>query len=664
MLTLRLPIIFILLLSVAIAAPAQVPSATAPILDSLKKKLAVSNEDSNRVILFIDLLNTYIDFDISKAAEYGWQANKLSKKIAYPLGEGRSLFCLAGIFRSKGNHIKADSFYAAAEKIFYALKRDDRIAMVINERGNLFYMQGNYWLAGDYYTKATAAFEKIKDTINTVISYHNLIAVLGEIQNYKKAIELANKILPVAKKTTDTSQVYYILQSLLTNYTKMGNLDSAAMYIKPLLNFATTPDFYIAAEIYGAVGEYYSIKKENKKALANLLMAIEKAKEIDNRFLIANMLKSAGAIYFKLGKNDSAFYYYTNAMKVAQQSQNMRARYETSKLLGEFYAAKGNTAEAYRYLTMHLQLKDSILEANVSNHVSYLEAKFENNKKEKQISELELKNIQKELTVVKRNRLLVIGGISAAAIMLLLGFMYRNSKNKQTIAEKEQKLKEEQIKFLERQQQVVSLQSMVNGQETERTRIAKDLHDGLGGLFSTIKMHFSTLQHEKPGLKADPLFTKSYDMLNTASEEVRRIAHNMMPEVLIKLGLVQATQELCNSIISGKLLNVSMQAFGMDKRLNGSTEVMLFRILQELLNNIIKHSQASEAIIQFNRDGNRLSVTVEDNGRGFNLAETDGKTHAGLSTVESRVTYLNGKLSIESQKEVGTTVMMDFLINE
>ncbi|MBK8141147.1 MAG: hypothetical protein IPK57_09050 [Chitinophagaceae bacterium] len=85
---------------------------------------------------------------------------------------------------------------------------------------------------------------------------------------------------------------------------------------------------------------------------------------------------------------------------------------------------------------------------------------------------------------------------------------------------------------------------MVNGQETERTRIAKDLHDGLGGLFSTIKMHFSTLQHEKAELKADPLFTKSYDMLNTASEEVRRIAHNMMPEVLIKLGLVQATQEL------------------------------------------------------------------------------------------------------------------------
>ena len=245
-----------------------------------------------------------------------------------------------------------------------------------------------------------------------------------------------------------------------------------------------------------------------------------------------------------------------------------------------------------------------------------------------------------------------------------MGLFNRQNKQKRTIAEKDKILQQEQIKFLERQQQVVSLQSMVNGQETERTRIAKDLHDGLGGLFSTIKMHFSSLQHENENLKTNPLFSKSYDMVNTASEEVRRIAHNMMPEVLIKLGLVQASKELCNSISAGKLLQVSLQSYGMEKRLNASTEIMLFRIIQELLNNIIKHANATEAIIQFNRNDKRLSVTVEDNGRGFNLNETDDKTHAGLESVQNRVTYLNGKLSIESEKEIGTTVMMDFLINE
>jgi two-component system, NarL family, sensor kinase len=656
--------IFIFLFYFSNITNAQTPPSVIPIIDSLEIRLASSSNDSNRVTILMDLLNTYIDFDLSKASEYGLQANNISEKIGYLFGEGRSLYSLASIARSKGNYLLADSFYIESEKIFAALKREDRIAMIINERGNLYFMQGNYWLAGDYYTKATEAFEKLKDTINTIVSYQNLIAVLGETQNYKKAIELANKILPLAKKTSDTSQVYYILQSLLVNYTGMGNLDSAAVYVRPLIAFATTPDYYIAADIYDAVGAFYTAQKQNKDALIYLKKAVEKAKQIDNQFLIANMLKSAGAIYFKIGNNDSALYYYNEAMRVAEKSKNKRARYETTKLLSDFYVANGNKSEAYRYLAQHLQLKDSILESNVSNHVTYLEAKFENNKKEKQISELELKNIQKELAVVKRNRLLIIGSISAAAIMILLGFMYRNSKQKQTIAVKEQKLKEEQIKFLERQQQIVSLQSMVNGQETERTRIAKDLHDGLGGLFSTVKMHFSTLQHDVPELKENQLFSKSYELVDNASVEVRRIAHNMMPEVLMKLGLADGLNDMCNNISSGKLLKVNFQAYGMEKRLNASTEIMLYRIVQELINNIIKHSQATEAIVQFNRDGNRLQVTVEDNGRGFSTIEADGLHHSGLETVQSRVDYLNGKLSIESQQGLGTTVMMDFLINE
>ena len=164
-------------------------------------------------------------------------------------------------------------------------------------------------------------------------------------------------------------------------------------------------------------------------------------------------------------------------------------------------------------------------------------------------------------------------------------------------------------------------------------------------------------------LETNALFQKSFELVDSASVEVRRIAHNMMPEVLIKLGLIQAVQELCNSINAGKLILVSLQSYGMDNRLNASTEMMLFRIVQELMNNIMKHAQATEAIIQFNREGHRLSVTVEDNGRGFNLQETSA-TNAGLESVKSRVNYLNGNLSIDSEKEVGTTVLMDFLINE
>jgi signal transduction histidine kinase len=249
-------------------------------------------------------------------------------------------------------------------------------------------------------------------------------------------------------------------------------------------------------------------------------------------------------------------------------------------------------------------------------------------------------------------------------VIAILALSYRNSRQRREIAEKEQTLQKEQILFLERQQQVVSLQSMINGQETERTRIAKDLHDGLGGLFSTVKMYFSTLQHNNPQLGNDELFQKGYAIIDTASVEVRRIAHNMMPEVLLKLGLVNALKDLCDSITAGKLLSVSLEVHGMNGRFNATTEIMLFRIIQELLNNIIKHARATEVIIQCVRDQSRLSVIVEDNGRGFNTAEAEAGPHAGMATVKNRVDYLKGHITVDSQKNVGTTVMMDFLINE
>ena len=133
---------------------------------------------------------------------------------------------------------------------------------------------------------------------------------------------------------------------------------------------------------------------------------------------------------------------------------------------------------------------------------------------------------------------------------------------------------------------------------------------------------------------------------------------------LLKLGLVQALNDLCGNITASRMLQVSLQVNGMEERLSPSTEIMLYRIVQELLNNIAKHAQATEAIVQFIRDGSRLSVTLEDNGKGFNTMAADQSKQAGLDSVKSRVDYLNGQISIESESNIGTTVMMDFLLND
>ncbi|HQV55759.1 MAG TPA: sensor histidine kinase [Chitinophagaceae bacterium] len=562
----------------------------------------------------------------------------------------------------------ANKYLEVAEPYKMGILNDTILAYYNNHKAIVAINQEDYEAGASYTIKTLEILEKMGDKKiagamiqNTV----NLIVCLKDQKQFQLAEKYLKKTLENIDYTKEKPQLDLLYFNAAALYLESKDtlmfkqyLDSALFYNKQFKSYV------LEMNIKASYAEYYFITKNYKESYKHYLEVYTSFKQQNQiNFIPAVAIGVAQALPF-LGNWEAAIPYYQEAIELAKKDRAYRILTKAYDHLNKLYSKNMQFEKAYEYGQLQLQYQDSVSNIASKKNLQLLEAKYQNEKKEKEIATLTLSNTQKELTVLRRNRLLAIGGIASTALLIVLGLFNRQNKQKRTIAEKDKILQQEQIKFLERQQQVVSLQSMVNGQETERTRIAKDLHDGLGGLFSTIKMHFSSLQHENENLKTNPLFSKSYDMVNTASEEVRRIAHNMMPEVLIKLGLVQASKELCNSISAGKLLQASLQSYGMEKRLNASTEIMLFRIIQELLNNIIKHANATEAIIQFNRDSNRLSVTVEDNGRGFNLKETDAQTHAGLESVQNRVTYLNGKLSIESEKEIGTTVMMDFLINE
>jgi signal transduction histidine kinase len=457
-----------------------------------------------------------------------------------------------------------------------------------------------------------------------------------------------------------------IFLNLTDGYVKLKKLREAGHYLdSALIINRALQNNPLAILTANTQGFYYQNVNHNAKALEAYRLAYKLADSVNNKTLKAESGDNISRILYSQKKYAEAEQFAREASRLATSVNAFKAAASTYELLKILATQKGNHREALGYAELHKMYADSATNATTQKLTLSLESKYRHQKRENEIMELKALNAEHELAVTKRNKLLITGGLVAAVLVLALLFLYRNSKQKRIIAEKEQTLQQEQIKFLERQQKIVSLQSMINGQETERTRIAKDLHDGLGGLFSTVKMYFSTLEYENEVLKSNELFKKSFALVDNASIEVRRVAHNMMPEVLMKLGLINAIRDLCNNITSGKLLTVSFEVFGFDKRLNASTEIMLYRIIQELLNNIIKHARATEAIVQFTRDDeNRLTVVVEDNGQGFNTLEADEKTHMGIETIKSRVHYLNGKLTIDSQRNVGTTVTMEFLIHE
>ena len=572
----------------------------------------------------------------------------------------------AGIYIANTQYDSATHYLARSFPLVQKINNDSLLATYYQNMGTLYMYQNKNDLAADNTLKSIEILEKMGDkTYKSLLlkAYSNLSGIFNVLKQHDKALVYDKKSLQYKNTDEVSGELAALYFNVAATYHKTGDVKNMKLYLDSAQYFNNKyPNPRALLNIMTGLGIYYEMVNNIDSALVYHNKAMNISKQSGNFYFFAERAVNAAAIYHKKGNLSKSIALLEEALPYAKQYQDIFMIGEVYKGMKEIAAAKGNYKDAYTYAGLSQQYIDSASNAATQQTVLDLEARYQNEKKEKEISGLRLDNTQKQLAAVQRSRILVIGGIAAAASFIILLLLYRNSRNKRYLAEKDKLLKEEKIKFLEEQQQVVSLQSMINGQETERTRIAKDLHDGLGGFFSTVKMYFSALRHEQPALAGNELFNKSSELLNTASNEVRRIAHNMMPEVLLKVGLIQAVEDLCNSINAGKLLGVSMQHYGMDKRLSSATEIMLFRILQELLNNIIKHSEATKAIIQFNRSGNVLTVSAEDNGRGFNLQENNAGIHAGLESVRSRVNYLNGQLSIDSEKETGTTIIMQFLI--
>jgi len=638
-------------------------------IDSL---LAIANKtkpDSNSVNALTNLQRFYFERgQYDSVLKYAKKTLPISKKLKNTKSQARVNYNLGLIYTNLSEYDSAEYYLKDALALIPITKDTIAEINIYNALALLSNKRSNYVSAVEYLLKSV---ERIDQSGNPAIKQwlpqaysnigHNLIAE----KQLEKGIEYEKKALLIKNYPNEDRYRILLYLDIFDAYVKLKEfktgkfyLDSAVALNKKINNVV------ISAMVANNEGYYYDQLSDASNAKNAYARAYQLCDSTGNEYLKAEVGGNLASLNFKTGNYEEAEKYAMEANTIGRRLNHYKVTAITYEILKRLASRQGDFKNALTYAELYKTYADSATNQETQNATLSLESKYQNQKKEREIAALTITNTQNELEVVKRNRLLIVGGVVASASLIIIGLFYRNSRQKQLLAERDGALQQEQIKFLERQQQVVSLQSMINGQETERTRIAKDLHDGLGGLFSTVKMYFSTLQHDTPALKENDLFQKSYAIVDSASVEVRRIAHNMMPEVLMKLGLVNAVKDLCDNISAGKLLNVSLEVHGMNRRLNATTEIMLFRIIQELLNNIIKHAQATEAIIQFIRENERLSVVVEDNGRGFQTQEADDKNHLGIAAIQSRVNYLNGKMSIDSQKNVGTTIMMDFLIDE
>jgi signal transduction histidine kinase len=570
---------------------------------------------------------------------------------------------MAGIHTAAISFDSAEHYYRISRPIVEALANDSLSAHYYQNLGALRMYRNDYEEAAENTLRSVDIMERMQDKAPGSLlmsAYSNLSGIFNGSGQPEKALAYDRKALAARHRYADTSeyaQLFFNAAVTCSNLNDLANtftyLDSAGSHERRY------PSPRTRINILGAYGTYYDKRGKPDSALQFTEQALDEARTLGEDYFRTEQAIHAARLHLRTGNTDKARQLIAEALPLAQGFDDYQMMAEAYHVLKDIMTRRGDFRAALRYDDLGDRYADSVATARTRDRILTLEARYENKKKESELNSLQLELAAKELALVKRNRLLLSLGLAAATLLALLYLLYRNSEHRRALSEKDARHKADHIAALERQQQVESMQSLIDREEMERTRIARDLHDRLGGLFSTIRMYFSSLLHDKPDLETEPLFQKGIELVHQASEEVRSIAHNMMPEVLLKIGLVQCTQELCAAISAGRQIKVSFQSYGMDQRLNPSTEILIHRILQELLNNTMKHARATEAIVQFNRVGDRLHITVEDNGVGFTpAADTEGH-HTGLGSVRDRVRYLNGHLTIDTEKDKGTTILLD-----
>ena len=617
--------------------------------DSLLHLLVSAKEDTNKVRTLLRIAKYYEANNQDSSIYYLEKSKVLSASLKFERGFFEYYQQLSIVSFTKGDYDNAMEESNMGLGLARKLKDSSLVIISLNHIGIVYGLQQEFKKQLDYALQVTNVVETIKDSSKLSGVYHNLANCFNNLTQYRKAVDyalLSARLYNDFKKRND--YINRVYATLAQNYEGLNMIDSALyFYDKAIQESVRLNDKYAEASIYGYISNLYSNVGRFNEMLKVSEKSLALAKELQSRQMVANALYTVASAQFFNGNNVEAKKNIREALEIATQD-SLRMELLNSYSVLHYIAAKDAD---YTTVVWAKKKTDSIhqvvLNEQVIKSTTELEKKYETEKKDTQLR-LQKAQLQRKSVL----NFILIGSVITILLISLLAY--------RTYIQK-QRIQQQRIRELEKDRQLVAVDSMLKGQEEERSRLAKDLHDGLGGLLSGVKFSLSNM---KDNLIITPdnmaVFERSLDMIDTSIKELRRVAHNMMPEMLMKFGLDEALKEYCNTINSTKLLIVKYQSIGLKARLENSTEIIIYRIIQELLNNILKHAVANETFVQLIREGSRLNVVIEDNGKGFDASLSENNKGAGLTNVRSRVEYLKGQLAIHSEPGKGTLVNIEF----
>jgi signal transduction histidine kinase len=658
-------------------------------IDSLKEVIASLPENHEKADNLILLARLYLNIDKDSLSKYGDDALALAKKLNYWKATAEADIIVGKGFSLHGDNQQAMVYYKKALTIADSLNDSANIAKATFNIGSVLSAMSEFQEALEYLGKSYTLYDALNDSVGLLGSLNNKGIVFSRISAYDSAAFYYSKAILLCEAAKKEYYLMMMYNNLGDIYLQLGQLDNARKYVlrskeiserksnkseeassynylgridaeagnfnDALINYRHAEKLYSQIldnfhkyDVYNNIGVLYADRDDFQNASRYYALALKGYREIDNKKGIIVVLGNQSALVSDQGR-------YLEALAINDTVLSMATRYGYDKYrkdalwnISDNYSKLGNYRKAYDYRVLFYNLRDSIYTLEKDRLVNELMFKYEKQKDQARILSLQNENLVKDLRLKKeklqRNALLYTClTVFFIGVFVFLYFHQRRIKDRIITAQK--------IRQLEEEKKLMSAKLLVEGQDEERKRIATELHDGLGVLLSATKMQFSTIKDRSP--ENQELINRAAKMLEEASGDVRRISHNMMPGLLTRLGFYEAIEDLFEHVDDTGRLRAICEIIGDRSRLPENSEIMLYRIVQEMVNNTLKHAKASAIRLRIDVLPGMLDLIYTDDGIGFDYEKKIESGSPGLKNIQSRVNFLNGKLQFSSSPGEG-----------
>jgi len=613
-------------------------------IDSLKRVLESRQTAKDSAKILIDLCWEYRFINADTARDYGMKALELAQKNGIREYEVEALHNIGVTHEAQGNYDQALGLELKALEFRKEIGDESKTANTLNNIGIIYDEQGNYKRALEYYHEARRIYEKLGDEKKIAMVLVNMAIVLKSQGEYAKVIEYYREALAIYQKLKNEFGVAVCYANLGSVFYYLPDYDSALQYsLKATKEFETQNIQQFLGSSLCNAGMAYDKLGDREKAKSYLLKAKMMNKQYDNKKELSFAMIYLSKVYQSEGLLQLAETEASEALTIATKINALQQVMEARLALAEIQASKNDFKKAYQEYREYVLIKDSIYQQDKTRQIAQLQTEYETVKKENQILQLkqvnELKDARLNQSIITIILLVaILGGI------LAFGFLWKNRitlKQQAELQATRASLREGQLK------------AVIASQEEERKRFAADLHDGLGQMISALRL---SLSNEKVDANA---LGHALGVLSDMNVEIRNIAFNLMPQVLMKSGLEEALKEFALRINRTGSVSVAVQTFDLDNDMPAEHRIALYRICQEWVNNVIKYSGGNHISIQLVKHPQELVLTIEDNGRGFDpnsLLESVGN---GWKNINSRLHMIKGSIEIDTQKDrQGTTLII------